>query len=201
MEGCPRGGSFVRCAVSRPRHPRRRTRPTRARRAFPAALICRCRRVESIATRCRRHRRIAWAARNGATVLTRGATRQHRQVRGVGHCAARGATRQHRRCNDMSLPLRVALGATLRHRRVSGVGHCAEGACGAVVESGWRGNETAHLTNEPPRRARSERSEDHPLDDTVCDAEARRAGPHPASQRPGVRSSPQRSGVRSPPRR
>jgi len=71
-------------------------------------------------------------------------------------------------------------GATQQHRRVSGVGHCAEGACGAVVESGWRGNETAHLTNELPRRARSERSEDHPLDDTIC-AEARCAVPHPAS--------------------
>ena len=79
----------------------------------------------------------------------------------------------------MSLPPRVTRGATLQHRRVSGVGHCAEGACGAVVESGWRGNEIAHLTNEPPRRARCERSEHHPLADTVCDAEARAQCPTP----------------------
>ena len=76
---------------------------------------------------------------------------------------------------------RIAVGATECRCRtihagrdaaaqVSGVGHCAEGACGAVVESGWRGNETAHLTNEPPCRAGSEQSEDHPLDDTICAA-------------------------------
>jgi len=40
-----------------------------------------------------------------------------------------------------------------------------EGACGAVVESGWRGNERAHLTTS--RRAGS------PLDDTGCATEAR----------------------------
>jgi len=50
----------------------------------------------------------------------------------------------------------------------------AKGACGAVVESGWRGNETAHLTNEPPRR--------DPLDDTGCATEARCAMAHGASR-------------------
>ena len=62
----------------------------------------------------------------------------------------------------------------------SGVGHCADGACSAVVVSGWRGNDPAHLTNERPRRARCEQREHHPLDDTVCAAEAGGAVAHPA---------------------
>src|SRR5204862_4955591 len=75
------------------------------------------------------------------------------------------------RCTEIS----ETPSAAIRHRRAIGAGLGAQRACGAGVESGWRGPEPAHLTNERPPRARSERSEDHPLDDTPCATEALRA--------------------------
>ena len=93
----------------------------------------------------------------------------------------RGAKRRVSTKRDHASRRRSASpGVAIRHRRIGRGGPLCRRRLQRSRRKRVARHETAHLTNERPRRARCEHREHHPLDDTVCAAEAGGAVAHPA---------------------